>query len=70
VNGRELRAARKDKLARRFAALAEPVAPPVEMDEHFFARVDAAPGGDLYDENSATFRKAWEAEVQRNGTAI
>jgi hypothetical protein len=42
----------------------------VEMDEHFFARVDAAPGGDLYDENSATFRKAWEAEVQRNGTAI
>ena len=40
MNSRDLRAMRKGKAARKFAALAEPVAPPVEMDEAFFLRAD------------------------------
>ena len=40
MNSRELRAMRKDKAARKFAALAVPEAPPVEFDELFFQRAD------------------------------
>lgn len=42
MNTRQLRALRKDKVARKFAALADPVAPPVEFDEEVFLRADLA----------------------------
>jgi hypothetical protein len=72
VNGRELRAARKQKIAMRFAALAEPVAPPVEMDEAFFLSADLAytsarDSGALERERIA---RGHEVEVQRLETAI
>ncbi len=70
MNSRELRAMRKDKAARKFAALAVPEAPPVELDEQFFARSDLSFEA-LRDADCASFGRlsadrAQSEELQRS----
>lgn len=72
MTGRELRTARKEKAVRKFAALADPVAPSVEMDDEFFRRDDLAYARSREDGSLERARdhRALEAQVQREGTAI
>lgn len=71
MNSRQLRALRKDKVARKFAALAEPDAPPVEMDEAFFQRSDletlAAKEVDSYGTRNEA--RAMDLQVRRQAVA-
>jgi hypothetical protein len=72
MNGRELRAARKDKIARKFAAMAEPVAPPVEMDDAYFLRSDLAYASarDSGELERSRDHAALQAQQQRERTGI
>lgn len=72
MNSRELRAMRKDKAARKFAALAAPAAPPVEFDEEVFQRADAAYEAAKADGSLTRFRdeRALAEQMQRRGTGV